>query len=230
MIFSHLPDAWGLTDRDCSWCKGRNTFSNRKGYAGISPSIRSAGKTIYGRSPDEHFVYMVEDALEALGRDKDILVLSSSRLKNGLALMSKASGGLVRIIVVDEDELERLGKPTKTALARTNISISLLTLAHEIGHHVCEHVAGREVPHWQQELEADGVAGAILVTSPWRAFYGARGNKELSLDDILEAGRKVLGSTASETHPPLTARLDAIRAGWKGGPICANVQRKKGPL
>jgi hypothetical protein len=172
---------------------------------------------------------MVEDALEASGREKDILVLSSSRLKNGLAMMSKGtSGGLVRIIVVDEDELERFGKPTKTALARTNISISLLTLAHEIGHHVCGHVAGREVPHWQQELEADGVAGAILVTSPWRGFYG--GNKELSLDDISEAGRKVLGSeTGSETHPPLAARLDAIRAGWKGGPdaTCANAQRKK---
>ena len=180
---------------------------------GFHIPIRLMGKTVYGQTPDEHFVFMVEDALEKLQREKNILVLSVPKLKNGLALMApgRKRGDMVRILAFDEDELDA---DANTPLGRANNSIALVTIAHEIGHHVCRHLTDRKVQPWDQELEADQVGGAILAQSSWRGFFrGAE--KSLELDDFLDAGRRVLGDEqGSETHPPLAKRLEAIRQGW----------------
>jgi hypothetical protein len=180
---------------------------------GLHVPMQLMGKTIYGQVPDEHFVFMVEDALEKLKREKNILVLSVPKLKNGLALMTpgRKRGNMVQILAFDEDELDA---DANTPLGRANNSIALLTLGHEIGHHLCRHLTDRKLPPWEQELEADQVGGAILAQSSWRGFFrGAE--KRLELEDFLDAGRRVLGDEqGSETHPPLAKRLEAIRQGW----------------
>lgn len=177
-------------------------------------------KTVYGNFPDEHLMFMVDDALDGLKSPKNILVLNVPRLKNGFALVEKGRRGQKkRIILFDEEEFERFKLDPKLLLPnadRTNYFLSLLTLAHEIGHHVCEHLTDNTNSLKEQELEADRVAGAILSKSQWREFF------EATLDDFLSAGRKVLGKAeGSQTHPPLESRLEAIRYGWEHGPGCA---------
>ena len=71
-----------------------------------------------------------------------------------------------RAIVFDEEELGSHGG------RRTNAAVALLTIAHEVGHHVCGHtVSQHRVKLWEMELEADQVAGAILVKSAWSSFF-----------------------------------------------------------
>jgi hypothetical protein len=187
------------------------------------------GKTIYWTIPDEHFIYMVEDALGSMNRPKNILLASSKNLKNGISLLDMGRNGkVIRLLVFDEDELDQFGKHPGDKDARLNTAIVLLTLAHEIGHHVCGHLLSNDDRGRTQELEADRVAGAILSKSPWRGFYSARGNGPLSQDEFLEAARKSMDVEASPDHPSLVERLQAIRVGWREGtPGCRLVPEPK---
>jgi hypothetical protein len=177
---------------------------------GMHIPVHLEGVTIYGQPPDEHYLFMVEDALDKLQREKDILVLSVRDLKNGFALLTpgRKKGDSAKVLVFDEDELN---VDADAPDGRINNAIALLTIAHEIGHHLCRHLQDRHVSPWEQELEADQVAGAILVKSVWRKWF----NGQMQLEDVLEAGRRVLGDEqGSATHPPLSKRLEAIRTGW----------------
>ena len=175
------------------------------------------GESVEVQESEEHFVYMVEDALKAMGKEQDIAVFSSPKFKNGVAYIINNT----KLLVMDENELEVPDDATGERVFLTN-AIALLTLGHEIGHHVCEHLTKNEGTLWQQELEADEVAGAILVNQIGSGFYS------LKKSHIMSAARKSLGSEeGSESHPPLKMRLAAVEAGWKTGAKCGGLKTSR---
>jgi hypothetical protein len=159
---------------------------------------------------NEHFVFMVEDALGDLGRLKDILVLESRGFRNGVAMMwTNFSGKKVKVLVYDPAEIDR-----DRVHSKRNWVSALFTIAHEIGHHVCGHIAAGGGSSPSREIEADTVAGAILARSAWREMGNA------SLGEFEQIMRQTLSPEASSTHPGIADRLEAFRAGWNGATIC----------
>jgi hypothetical protein len=179
--------------------------------AGLHP-LAFGNKSIRVRmAQDEHFVYMVEDALRDLGRAQDILVLESRGFRNGVAMMwTNFAGKRVKILVYDPIEMDR-----RTVHSKINWGSAVFTIAHEIGHHVCGHIAEGGGSSPSREIEADTVAGAILAQSVWRDFFG-----NTSLGEIEQIMRQTLSAEASPTHPGIAERLEAFRAGWNGRRIC----------
>ena len=135
------------------------------------------GKTVWARPPeDEHFVFAVEDALDGLGKPKDILVLEAQGLNNGFAMLDRSVGKPLKMLVFDPNWLQAVKdrESWSREVWRANAALALSTLAHEIGHHVCDHLAdGRGSLPWK-ELEADAIAGAILSSSLARIFRERR--------------------------------------------------------
>jgi hypothetical protein len=181
--------------------------------AGFHIPLPLGGTTIRVRmAQDEHFVYMVEDALQELGRAKDILVLERRGFRNGVAMMwTNFAGKEVKILVYDPTEIDRHRADT-----RGNWRSALFAIAHEIGHHVCGHIVAGGGSSRTREIEADTVAGAILAQSVWRNFFG-----DTNLDQIEQIMRRTLSAEASSTHPGIAERVSAFRAGWNGGAICS---------
>lgn len=178
------------------------------GYRGMTLHVRMA--------QDEHFVFMVEDALKALGKEQDILVLERPGLKNGFAnLWRNFEGKTVKIIVYDPVELEHFRARLSDRTEFANAVSALFTLAHEVGHHVCNHLASRSGSEPWKEIEADRTAGAILARSDWRNFFG-----NASREDYETVMRLTLSPVASATHPGIETRIAAFREGWTRGRGC----------
>ncbi len=123
-----------------------------------------------------------------MGNEQGIAVFSSPKFKNVVAYVINNT----KVLVMDENELEVPDIETGDRVFLTN-AIALLTLGHEIGHHVCEHLTKNEGTPWQQELEADEVAGAILSKSDWLGFYN------LQKSTVMAAARTSLGSAEEAT-------------------------------
>ena len=180
--------------------------------AGFHIPLALGEKTIRVRmAQDEHFVFMVEDALRDLGKLQDILVLESQGFRNGVAMMwTNFSGKKVKVLVYDPAEIYR-----DRVHSKRNWGSAVFTIAHEIGHHVCGHIAAGGGSSPSREIEADTVAGRILRHSVWRDFFG-----DTSFEEIEQIMRWTLSPDASSTHPGVTQRLEAFRAGWNGAAIC----------
>ena len=88
-------------------------------------------------------------------------------------------------------------------------------VAHEVGHHVCNHLASRSGSEPWKEIEADRTAGAILARSDWRNFFG-----NASREDYETVMRLTLSPVASATHPGIETRIAAFREGWTRGRGC----------
>lgn len=80
--------------------------------------------------------------------------------------------------------------------------IALGVIAHEIGHHLANHVYLDEISPHGQELEADHFAGAAV------ARLGG------SLDQAL-AWTPIASETGSKSHPPRRQRIEAVAQGWR---------------
>jgi len=166
---------------------------------------------------DEHFVFMVDDSLKALGRGQDILVLERPGLKNGFAdLWQNFDGKTVKIIVYDPAELEHYRAHLSDRTEFANAFSALFTIAHEIGHHVCNHLASRGGSEPWKEIEADRTAGAILARSYWREFFGNA--RQQDYETIM---RLTLSAMPSATHPGIEDRIVAFREGWTRGRGCS---------
>lgn len=81
---------------------------------------------------------------------------------------------------------------------------TLTILAHEIGHHLNNHLTNPlpGVTRQQQELEADRTAGFLVFL-----MGGALEQAQLAFKEVREV--------ASYTHPARTDRLTALARGWK---------------
>ncbi len=101
-----------------------------------------------------------------------------------------------RLIIYSQDFLHKLTNRTGDNWP------SLSILAHEIGHHLNGHTITDGGSRPKLELEADEFSGFVL------ARLGA------SLEQAQKAIAIHGGEKGSHTHPPRSARLEAIAVGW----------------
>jgi len=117
----------------------------------------------------------------------------ASNVPNAVAVIDKGK----RYIYYSENFIENIKKGTGTKWA------SISVIAHEIGHHLNGHTLDNIGSRPSTELEADEFSGFALKK------MGA------SLEEA-QAGMKHIGNDkGSLTHPPKSARLEAIAVGWK---------------
>lgn len=186
---------------------------------GLHIPVGYRGRTINVRmAQDEHFVFMLEDSLKDFGREPDILLLEHPRLRNAFASnWVNFDGKSVKIIVFDPLDLDHFrDRVPQSILDNANGVASLFQIAHEMGHHICDHLTdGKGSLPWK-ELEADRTAGAILARSRWRTFFGA-GQYRQDIEAVMQA---TLSPQASSTHPGVADRIAAFRVGWITGRGC----------
>lgn len=144
----------------------------------------------------------VDRILKVAGLTRNFVIEASHDVDNAEA---GVDGNNRRYIYYNPAFIERIKEQARTDWA------ALAIMAHEIGHHLLGHRiedAGRtpqeeeEIRH-RHELEADKYSGFIL------RYLGAPLSKA-------QSAIKAYGDEdGSPTHPPMRARLDAIRAGWE---------------
>ncbi len=102
-----------------------------------------------------------------------------------------------RYILYSQHFISQMQQATRTDWAAVSI------LAHEIGHHLNGHTLAQSGSRPSNELEADEFSGFVLQK------MGA------SLSEAQAAIRMLADDKGSATHPPKSARLEAIAVGWK---------------
>lgn len=122
-------------------------------------------------------------------------IIKSADCNNALA----TTLGKQRYILYSTAFLENFKKEANTKWA------AYCVLAHEIGHHLSNHDLEESNPAARKkfELEADKFAGGILFRLGATLEEAQAGINTFSLE------------TASQTHPPKRARLEALAVGWK---------------
>jgi|GEM_PF-7094401 len=92
----------------------------------------------------------------------------------------------------------------------------LAVMAHELGHHICNHVPGlmKDNP-LEKELEADQFSGYVIRLLMERSKVPAHTFKE-----VLAVVAEINDAYGSATHPPRDMRLAAIRKGYDNGSPC----------
>jgi len=104
--------------------------------------------------------------------------------------------GTQRLILYSQNFIRTILDQTQTDWAGKSI------LAHEIGHHLQGHTLQPGGSRPVLELEADEFSGFVI-----RLLEG-------SLDEATIAMRTFASPNGSDTHPPRSARLEAIAVGW----------------
>lgn len=137
---------------------------------------------------------IVAQIVNAFSLSKNFIV-KSANCKNALATVE----GKQRYILYNTSFLEDFKKDANTKWA------AYCVLAHEIGHHLNNH--DFEVTNNRKrkvmELEADKFAGGVLF------ILGAELNEAKAGINLLQLKEE------SATHPPASARAEAIANGWK---------------
>ena len=135
-------------------------------------------------------------------------VIKSADCNNALA----TTLGKKRYILYSTGVLENFKKEANTKWA------AYCVLAHEIGHHLSNHDLEASDPkvRKQYELEADRFAGGILFRLGASLEEAQAGINTFSLE------------SASQTHPPKRARLEALAVGWKQAEEQADQQVNSG--
>ena len=104
-----------------------------------------------------------------------------------------------RLILYSQNFMLNINNSTGTNWAGISI------LAHEIAHHLQGHTIGGSSSRPELELEADEWSGFAL------AKMGA------TLEEAQKAVKSHTSNSGSRTHPPKSARLEAIAVGWTKG-------------
>jgi tetratricopeptide (TPR) repeat protein len=150
-------------------------------------------KDVYAYDASKEAVQIVSQITEAIGLEQNFTIKAAD-VKNALA---NTEGGQ-RYILYNTTFLENFKRDAQTKWA------AYCVLAHEIGHHLNNHdfsetdVKKRKV----LELAADRFAGNVLQKMGATLAEAQAGVNTFTLD-------------ASVTHPPKSARLEAIAVGWK---------------
>ena len=101
--------------------------------------------------------------------------------------------------------------------AKAATAEAYLMLGHEAGHDFCGHtLASAKVGPKERELEADRFAGASIKR--FEVYHG-----KAFLDGALKAAERLFSLDGSRSHPPRSARLEAVMAGYKTGSPCGNL-------
>lgn len=155
------------------------------------PSFTST-KAVHEATPEA--LAAVQLIVDTVGLEQNFVVLRGefTRKVGGFATIRRDK----RYIVYDQDEFT-------FANGRTDW-IGMALMAHEIGHHLADHIYVNGTTRQNQELEADRFAGVAL------ARLGATKAQALAWT----AG---LSETGGETHPPRSERIVAVSEGWEHG-------------
>ena len=158
----------------------------------------------YGETITENQVYSFSSSSEAediVKRIVDVVGLKpnfkikAGNVPNALATIQDGQ----RLILYSQNFMLKINNSTGTNWAGISI------LAHEIAHHLQGHTIGGGGSRPELELEADEWSGFAL------AKMGA------SLEEAQKAVESHTSNSGSRTHPPKSARLEAIAVGWAKG-------------
>lgn len=124
-------------------------------------------------------------------------IIKASNVSNALAVTDSLTGQ--RFILYNTSFLEKFKKDANTRWAAYSV------LAHEVGHHLCNHDFGEKNPRRRKlmELEADRFSGGTLC------LLGA------TLEESQAGLNKFAVEEESSTHPAKMTRLEAIASEWK---------------
>ncbi|TNE58322.1 MAG: hypothetical protein EP344_10210, partial [Bacteroidetes bacterium] len=136
----------------------------------------------------------VRQICDAVSLEKNFVV-KSSNVQNALATMAAGK----RVILYSTNFLEKFKADANTRWAAYSV------LAHEIGHHLNGHDFDETNPTKRKmmELQADRFSGGAL------RLLGA------SLEEAKAGIETFAGEQETQTHPPRSARREAIASGWK---------------
>jgi hypothetical protein len=146
---------------------------------------------VYGFASSNEAEDAVSEIVDAVGLQKNF-VIKAGNVPNAVATMQNGK----RLIIYSEDFMVKLKQKTGSKWAAYGI------LAHEIGHHLNAHTledGGSKPP---LELAADQFSGFIL------------GKMGATLDQAQSAINAKASARGSSTHPPRSARLEAVAVGW----------------
>lgn len=143
----------------------------------------------------EHDWFALEDMFSSEKRLRTYLSLGrTSGINNAFAVIGKDGG---RYVVIG------------TAFGGHSVE-NMITLGHEVGHHICGHTIRNTSTPWEMELEADRISGV-----------GLRGwvrNGMGTLNDIVAAAYRVYTNiNGTRSHPPQNLRVAAILNGYNEG-------------
>ena len=161
---------------------------------GCSYDDALAEKDLYLYDPSNEAERIVAEIVDALGLVKNFTVRSSN-VSNALATSFNGT----RYIFYSTSFLEKFKADANTQWAAYSV------MAHEIGHHLNAHNFGETNPRARKmlELEADQFSGSVL------RMLGA------TIDEA-QAGLNTFDLQGeTNTHPPTTARKEAVSNGWK---------------
>lgn len=153
-----------------------------------------ADKEFYQFDPSDEADRIVAEICSAVSLSKNFNI-KASNVKNALAT---AEGGQ-RYILYSTSFLEKFKSEARTRWAAYSV------LAHEIGHHLNGHNFSEPDPvkRKRMELEADKFSGGVL-----RLLNANLGEAQAGIETFGLEGE-------TKTHPPASARREAIASGWK---------------
>lgn len=146
---------------------------------------------VYSFSSSQEAVNEIERILLQVGLKKNFQI-NSANVPNAAAVIQ----GTTRYILYSQTFINQVNGATNSKWAAISI------LAHELGHHLNGHTLENTGSRPPIELEADEFSGFALYK------MGA------TLAEAQIAMNTMSSSGGSSTHPPKSARLEAIAVGW----------------
>jgi hypothetical protein len=148
----------------------------------------------------EIFIEMIGIPNVAKINELQLTIARTSNKNNAFALIYK--GG--RLLIIDP------------AWARSGVE-AYVVIGHEAGHHFCGHT----LPSFQgspkeKELEADRFSGASIKR--FEVYHGRS-----FFAEAIRAATRLYSEEGSRSHPPRTARIEAITQGYNSGSPCGNL-------
>ncbi len=153
-----------------------------------------ANLNVYVYPPSQEAQIIVQRITATIGLESNFII-KSANVANALAANENGK----RYILYNTTFLENFKRDARTRWA------AYCVLAHEIGHHLNNHNFGETINQRRKEMElsADLFAGHILQKMGATLDEAQAGINSFSLPN------------ETITHPPKTARLEAVANGWK---------------
>jgi len=143
-------------------------------------------------------VEIMSEIISAIGIKQDFILKEANVLNLQATMLHRK-----KVILYNPEFMNTINHLTKDKWP------AYALLAHEIGHHIKGHTAGRKGSRPAFELEADEFAGAVLYK------LGA------SLEESQEVMLYIAKTEGSRDYPNRAARMDAIERGWNNSALAS---------
>ena len=150
------------------------------------------GESIFAFQPPADAREFVNQMLRATGVPLSRIVVKTANVGNAMAVLRRRK----QYILFSSSFIEDLRSQSGSDWAAKAV------FAHELGHHLSQHLLNGDGDQQIEELEADSFSGTTLCR------LGA------SLSDAQKA-LNFLGAEETVTHPHPAARLEAVAQGWR---------------